>query len=409
MHINRNRLLETIATSASIGRGENGGIQRLALTAEDQQMRNQLKMWMEEEQLNVRIDDFGNMYGRRKGRDNHPAILIGSHLDTQPHGGKYDGIIGVLGALEVIRTLNEHGVVTNTPIEIVNFTNEEGARFAPPLLGSSGLTANSNKERIYQIRDRNGTTFHDALAEIGYIGDEKNRIKSAELKYFIELHIEQGPRLDQQNKSIGIVRGIEGISWLKVTVEGEMNHAGPTPMEARKDALVASSKMVLAVNELAKNVSGLKVTVGELNVMPNVPNVIPGMVTFIIDVRHESDGHRLAAEENMREKLSAIAALMEIGVTIETLWEEPTIQFHSRIIEEITTSTKNRKLSTMEMYSGPSHDAKNMAKLCKAGMIFVPSVNGVSHNEAEFTHNEDIVNGVNTLLDVTCALSNAKT
>ncbi|WP_255357909.1 M20/M25/M40 family metallo-hydrolase [Geomicrobium sp. JCM 19037] len=173
MHINRNRLLETIATSASIGRGENGGIQRLALTAEDQQMRNQLKMWMEEEQLNVRIDDFGNMYGRRKGRDNHPAILIGSHLDTQPHGGKYDGIIGVLGALEVIRTLNEHGVVTNTPIEIVNFTNEEGARFAPPLLGSSGLTANSNKERIYQIRDRNGTTFHDALAEIGYIGDEK--------------------------------------------------------------------------------------------------------------------------------------------------------------------------------------------------------------------------------------------
>ena len=407
LEVNRKRLLESLSISSSIGSSKNGGLNRLALTEEDKAMRDIFIKWLREEKLEVRVDDFGNIYGKRKGTiNNGPVVAMGSHLDTQPCGGRYDGILGVLSALEVIRVLNENNIKTLYPIEIINFTNEEGARFAPPMLGSGGITGEFTKEFIYNSKDSANIIYKDALETINYMGDEKNRLKN--VKYFIELHVEQGPILASQNKSIGIVEGIQGMSWLSVKVTGETNHAGPTPMDNRRDALVPASKMISIVNEITKEIDGLKTTVGKINVQPNVSNVIPGEVEFTIDIRHQDNEIRLEAIERLKEKLSTIALMNNVDVTITTDWNSDAIEFSPTVIEAINEGADKRGYTSLKLFSGPGHDAKYMNKIADTGMIFLPSVNGISHNEQELTLDDDIEKGANVLLYVIHKLANMK-
>lgn len=403
--INEKRLLETFEVSSSIGQTENGGLNRLALSEEDKQIRDIFVKWLKDENLEVRIDDFGNIYGRREGKiKDAPAVVIGSHLDTQPVGGRFDGILGVLAALEVIRSLNDHQIETDYPIEIINFTNEEGARFEPPMLGSGGIANIFTKEFIYGIRDANGISFEQALESIGYKGEEKNRVKN--IKNFIELHIEQGPILDHQNKSIGIVGGIIGMDWVHVKVIGETNHAGPTPMNARKDAIIPASQMIFRANEITKEYEGLKTTVGKVENKPNVVNVIPGEVNFTFDIRHKDDQQRQRAIEELSAQFKAIAKEYNVEVEITTEWNSNAVHFSSEVIDAISEATQQLDYSFLNFYSGPGHDAKYMNELGSTGMIFVKSVGGISHNESEFTADEDLIKGANVLLHVVQKLAN---
>lgn len=327
-------------------------------------------------------------------------------MDTQPCGGKYDGILGVLTALEVIRVLNENDIETEYPVEIINFTNEEGARFAPPMLGSGGITGNFTKDFIYHIKDDEGISFEQALKDIGYMGDSENRLKN--IKNFIELHIEQGPILHEQEKTIGVVQGIQGNDWYTVKVAGKTNHAGPTPMENRQDALVAASKMIVKVNEIANDIKGLKTTVGKMDVTPNVTNVIPGEVVFTIDIRHEDNELRSHAFERLKEQLSAIALISKVELTITTDWNSETTLFAPVVKDAVKEAVTELGYSSMELFSGPGHDAKYMAEVADTGMIFVPSVDGISHNEQELTLDDDIEKGANVLLYVVQKLAGTK-
>lgn len=403
--INNKRLLETIRVSATIGTTENGGLSRLALSNEDKEMRDIFTKWMQEEGLKVRIDDFGNMYGRREGRlKEAPVVAIGSHLDTQPCGGKFDGILGVLASLEVIRTLNEHQIETDYPIEIVNFTNEEGARFPIPMLGSGGITDIFTKEYIYNLADNEGVTFYEALKEINYEGDAKNRLSN--VKDFIELHIEQGPIMHEKDISIGAVEGIQGMTWFNIVVTGKTNHAGPTPMENRRDALVSAAKMIVRVNEETKKMDGVKTTIGRVEVRPNVTNVIPGEVFFSLDVRHQSDTTREKAIEYLLTELDKISQEDEMSLTVTKTWDSNAVDFSLEVIDAIEEASKEFDYSSMRLYSGPGHDSKYMAAIANTGMIFVKSIDGISHNEAELTLDEDLVKGTNVLLSVVNRLAN---
>lgn len=407
LQINETRFLDTFKHSSSIGATAKGGLHRLALSQEDKEMRDVFVAWMKEAGLNVRVDDFGNIYGRREGKiKDAPVVAIGSHLDTQPTGGRFDGILGVLAALEVVRVLNDHQIETDYPIEIVNFTNEEGARFGPPMLGSGGLTEVFTQEFVYQSTDENGVTYKEALEEIGYLGKVENRLSHA--KNFVELHIEQGPVLEEKDLTIGIVEGIQGMSWLKVNITGKNSHAGPTPMESRKDALVVAAKMIVAANEITKQYKGLLTTVGKITNYPNVENIVPGEVEIKIDIRHPDDNVRKQATEQLIEQYSAIAHNHKVEMTCTTEWDSTATIFADEVIEAVESACETLEYSSLKMFSGAGHDAKYMNEITKTGMIFVKSIDGISHNEAELTLDEDLVKGANVLLHVVLQLANNK-
>lgn len=406
LSINLPRLLQTLEVSSQTGATKNGGLHRLALSEEDRQIRDQFIRWLEESKLDVRVDDFGNIYGRREGKQKDaPAIKVGSHLDTQPSGGRFDGILGVLTALEVVRSLNDQHIETERPIEIVNFTNEEGARFEPPMLGSGGITGVFTKDYILNRKDKDGKLFGEELVNIHFAGEEENR--PANIGHFVELHVEQGPILEQNHKSIGVVEGIQGMTWMNVTLEGQPDHAGPTPMSTRKDALVAASRMITAVRDITKEINGLTTTVGRLSVHPNVVNVIPGKVEFSIDVRHIEDHIREQAIQSLMEKISTIAVMEGVEINIHRFWDIETTHFAEEIIKAVTEAAAHFDYSYQTLYSGAGHDAKYMNQITKTGMIFLPSINGKSHCEEELTLIEDIEKGANVLLHVVQKLANA--
>ena len=396
--IDPDRLWATIMETAAIGATPKGGIKRLTLTDLDRQVRDWFRAACEAAGCTVTIDDVGNMFARRPGRDPARApIAIGSHLDTQPTGGIYDGVIGVLAGLEVLRTLNDLGIETEAPIEVVNWTNEEGSRFAPAML-CSGVFAGVFDRAFADSRiDREGIRFGDALETIGYRGTEP--VGARKLGAHFELHIEQGPILEAEEKTIGIVTGVQGMRWYEVTVTGFESHAGSTPMPLRQDALYAAARMIAAVHEVAHEHAPDAVgTVGLIECRPNSRNVIPGSVFFSMDLRHPDDTVVAEMERRLREAIDDIAGDARVHAAVERVWDSPAVHFDPALIAAVERAAAALGHPARKIVSGAGHDSAYIARVAPTTMIFVPCEKGLSHNEAEHAEPAHVAAGANVLL-----------
>ena len=397
MRINRKRLEESMEALGRIGATAKGGLNRVALTDDDRRGRDLLVGWMREAGLAVTVDQMGNIFGQRAGGDGRPPVLMGSHADSVPTGGKYDGQLGVLCALETIRTLNDRKIETRHPLAMAIFTNEEGARFQPAMIGSGVMAGKIPLEDAYNARDRDGLRLGDELERIGYLGPEPCIPRP--LRAYLELHIEQGPILEEERLPVGVVEGIVAIAWSRVTLTGVQDHAGPTPMRIRHDALVAAADIIRGVREIPRKIGGDMVsTVGRLDVAPNIPNAIPGRVSMSIDLR-APDEHHITRALGLVDRLVKDAAKAE-GVTyqLEHYWRVPRTRFALEVVDAIEAAVRSLGCGHRRILSGAGHDAQYMAAICPTGMIFVPSRDGRSHCEEEFTPMDDIEHGANTLL-----------
>lgn len=404
MQINSDRLMQSLEDMWQIGATPNGGVNRLALTDEDRDARNLLRTWFEDADLTVRIDDFGNMVGRREGTQNLPPVIIGSHLDTVPMGGRYDGTLGVLAGLEVVRALNDTSIETAHPIEIVNWTAEEGSRFRPSLFGSRGALDRLNADEAMNALDAAGIRAGDELARTGYAGDAANRPTKASA--YLELHIEQGPILEAENLPVGLVQGIIGQTWFDVTVNGRAGHAGANPMHLRKDALVAAAQMVLEIRRLATVTADYGVaTVGKMTVEPGAMNVIPSKVTFTIDVRCASSMDMADIAAGIDAVAQAVEKREGVSVSIESTEPSESRPFNADIMTTIRHSIQAEQLQLRELWSGAGHDAGPASLHWPSGMIFVRSKDGLSHAETEYSSPEDIAAATAVLLHTTVALA----
>lgn len=403
MRVDGARLWETIMETAKIGGTEKGGVKRLTLTDLDAQVRRWFIGKCEEAGCAVHYDDMGNIFARRPGRDNSlPPIAIGSHLDTQPTGGKFDGIIGVLAGLEVLRTLNDSGIETNAPVEVIDWTNEEGSRFAPAMLSSGVFAGVFSKDYAYEREDREGLKFGDELKRIGFVGKEP--CGGHELAAHFELHIEQGPILEDEGKTIGIVTGVQGMRWYEVIVTGMDCHAGSTPMRLRQDALVAASRMIQAVQAvgLAHGPDAVA-TVGLIEARPNSRNVIPGEVFFTIDLRDPNDTVVAKMEVAVQEEFEKIAENSGISFKFERIWDSPAVHFDADCIAVVEQGAAALGYPARKIVSGAGHDSAYIAKVAPTTMIFVPCEKGISHNEAEKTEPEQVAAGADVLLQAVLA------
>ncbi|HEV8457549.1 MAG TPA: Zn-dependent hydrolase [Methylomirabilota bacterium] len=396
MRINRKRLEESMAALGRVGETPKGGLNRLALTDEDRRGRDLLVRWMREAGLNVTVDQMGNIFGLRGGREPLPPVLMGSHADSVPTGGKYDGQLGVLCALEALRSLDDHKVVTRHPVGIAIFTNEEGARFQPAMIGSGVMAGKIPLEDAYNTRDRDGVRLGDELERIGYLGAEP--CVPRPFRAYLELHIEQGPILEEEGLPIGVVEGIVAISWSRVTFHGVQDHAGPTPMRIRHDALVAAAEVVRGVREIPRRLGGdMVATVGRLDVTPNITNAIPGRVSMAVDLRDPQDA-TLDRALTLLDRLVHDAARNEgVRQEIEHYWRVPRTHFHPEVVGAIEAAARSLGCGHRRILSGAGHDAQYMAAICPTGMIFVPSRAGRSHCEEEFTPMDPIEHGANAL------------
>jgi len=398
LRVNGKRLQDSLEQMAKIGATPNGGVQRLALSDEDKQARDLFVKWLKELELEVRIDEMGNIFGIRKGRNNDLApIMSGSHIDSQPKGGRFDGILGVMGALEVLRVLNENKIETRRPIIAVAWTNEEGTRFAPAMM-CSGVWANAlDKKWIYDITDINGKRFEDELIRIGYKGDAPAR--NFDVHAYYEYHIEQGPVLEKESKTIGVPKGIVCLHWYDIYLEGEANQVGPTPMEGRHDALCAAAQMILKVDALPGRMGGnLVATVGEIQNEPNSRNIIPDKVHFTVDIRSWDDDLAIKAWDLLKQDFKEIAQQRGCPIRIEETWRVEHSPFNEKLVQNILNSADGLGYSSLRMVSGAGHDASYMNQIAPTAMIFVPSIGGRSHVEVEDTKWEDCEAGANVLL-----------
>ena len=394
--VNAERLWASIMETAQIGATPKGGIKRLTLTDLDRQVRDWFRAACEAAGCAVTVDEMGNMFARRPGRDNAlPPVAMGSHLDTQPTGGKFDGVIGVLSGLEVIRTLNDLRIETHAPLEIVNWTNEEGSRFAPAMLCSGVFAGTYTRAFADSREDREGKRFGEELERIGYRGTEK--CGTHKLGAHFELHIEQGPILEAEGKTIGIVTGVQGMRWFDVTVTGNEGHSGSTPMNLRRDAMLAAARVIQAVNEIAIRHEGVG-TVGLVECRPNSRNVIPGHVFFSIDFRHPSDTIVERMEQDVRARTTAIAEASHVDVTVERVFDSPAVRFDPDCIDAVRHAAEAFGYPAREIVSGPGHDSCHVARVAPTSMIFVPCEGGLSHNELERTEKEQVTAGANVLL-----------
>jgi N-carbamoyl-L-amino-acid hydrolase len=399
LQIDGQRLWETLMHTAQIGATAKGGICRLTLTDLDRQVRDWFKGQCEALGCTVSVDDMGTMFARRPGRHQNLApIAMGSHLDTQPTGGKFDGVLGVLGALEGLRTLHETGYETNAPIEIVNWTNEEGARFAPAMLASGVFAGVFSTDYAHDRTDRDGKRFGEELTRIGY----KGAVKAGSRKFsaMFELHIEQGPILEAESCDIGVVQGVQGIRWYEVTVTGQDAHSGTTPMGLRKDALLGAARMIARIDAIARAHAPDAVgTVGLIENKPNSRNVIPGEVFFSVDFRHPSEQVLDAMEAKLRAALHEIAAAARLTCKEARIWESPAVKFAPELIDCVRIGAAKAGFTTRDMISGAGHDAAYVARVAPTTMIFVPCAGGISHNEAESTSLEQCAAGAQVLLN----------
>ncbi|RQR54043.1 Zn-dependent hydrolase [Burkholderia sp. Bp9125] len=396
------RLWQSLEDMARIGATPRGGVRRLALTEDDRRGRDQFAQGCRDAGLTVSVDAIGNLFARRDGTDAHAApVLIGSHLDTQPEGGRFDGVYGVLAALELVRTLNDAGIATEKPIEIVSWTNEEGARFAPAMLGSAVFTGALPLADALARQDADGTTLGDALAACGYRG--ARRTGGAVDAYF-EAHIEQGPVLEANGTTIGVVTGGQAIRWLDVTVAGVAAHAGTTPMPYRKDALFASAQIAL---ELERIVAGYAprglATIGQVGIRNASRNTIAGDVAFTVDLRHHDDGEVDAMERDLRDACARVAAARGVRVAVDACWRSPATPFDADCVAHVAQAAAAFGYTHERIVSGAGHDAIVLARHCPTAMVFIPCVDGLSHNEAEDALPDDVTRGANVLLHAVLA------
>lgn len=403
LQINPQRLWDSLMDTARFGGTEKGGIRRLTLSDEDRQVRDWFRKACEAIGCSVSVDDCGNMFARRPGRNNDlPPIAMGSHLDTQPTGGKFDGVLGVLGALEAMRTLHDLGYETNAPIEIINWTNEEGSRFAPAMLASGVFVGAFSRDFAYSREDRDGKAFEAELDRIGYRGAEP--VGQRKLGAFFELHIEQGPILEDEAKMIGVVTGVQGVRWYEVTVTGQDAHTGATPMRLRKNALVGAARMIEKIDAIGHHFAPDAVaTVGLVEVKPNSRNVVPGEVFFTIDLRHPDDAILDKMEAAMRVALPEVMEPLKLTFEEKRIWSNPAVRFAPELIECVREGARQAGYSMREMVSGAGHDAAYIARVAPTTMIFVPCAGGLSHNEAESTSFDECAAGAQVLLNAVIA------
>ncbi|MGH7117880.1 MAG: Zn-dependent hydrolase [Acetobacteraceae bacterium] len=404
--VDRERLWATISETARIGATAKGGIRRMTLTDLDAEVRRWFIAACEQAGCTVRIDEMGNIFARRPGRDStRRPIGVGSHLDTQPSGGKFDGVIGVLSGLELVRTLNAAGYETARPVEIINWTNEEGSRFAPAMLSSGVYAGKFTRDFAYDRRDRDGLAFGDELRRIGFAGPEPCGTVHHPLAAFFELHIEQGPILEAERKVIGIVTGVQGMRWYEATVTGTDAHAGSTPMKLRADALLATARMIEAVHRIAVHHAPLAVgTVGLIEARPNSRNVIPGECFFTVDFRHPDDHVLDEMEKALAEALPATATESSVTVSWQRIWNSPAVHFDPDCVSAVRQAASSRGYPAREIVSGAGHDSAYVAAVAPTAMIFVPCERGISHNELEKAEPEHVAAGADVLLQAVLSM-----
>ncbi|SDI98516.1 Zn-dependent hydrolase [Billgrantia gudaonensis] len=398
IRIDKQRLWDSLMEMGEIGGTEKGGCCRLALTDLDKQGRDLFVKWCEEAGCSITVDKMGNIFARRPGQDDSlPPVAVGSHLDTQPTGGKFDGVFGVLAGLEIFRTLNERGIETRTPLETVMWTNEEGSRF-PPAMVSSGVFAGAfDLDYGLSRADLDGKTMGEELERIGYAGSAE--VGGRPFKAFFEAHIEQGPILEDEGKQIGVVTDAQGQRWYEITLTGQESHAGPTPMPSRRDALLGAARIVDMVNRIGMdNQPNACATVGLMQVFPNSRNVIPGQVFFTVDFRHPDAEVLEAMDAALREGAVRIAEDIGLEMDFEQIWYSPPVPFDEDCVASVRKAAEALGLSHREMVSGAGHDACYIARVAPTSMIFVPCEKGISHNELERADADDLAAGCNVLL-----------
>lgn len=397
IEINAERLFKTIGRSAEIGVGKAGGLRRLALSDADKQVRDEFVEWCRDAGCTVRVDQAGNIFARMEGRENLPPILVGSHLDTQMAGGRYDGILGVLAGLELVRCLKDHGITPKRPIEIVNWANEEGARFAPPMAASSVFAGTKTLDWLYALTDDDGVTYGDELERIGYKGEVE--AKAFQIDAYFELHIEQAPELYEKGLPLGVVTGGYKSHGMNVIFHGETAHSGPTAMDKRHNALVGAAKFISAVNDIgwAHAPTG-KSTASRLNVWPNKNGILPDYAETTVDMRHEDQATTDAMVAKAYVALKEAAEAAQVTYEIESEWSFGTEVFDQDCIDLVSKVARDHGIEPLMMRSQAGHDAYNMCAVAPTALIFCPCIDGITHNESEDVERAPTVQAVNVLL-----------
>ncbi|MBV9077729.1 MAG: Zn-dependent hydrolase [Methylobacteriaceae bacterium] len=408
LRVDPDRLWATIHETAVFGGTPKGGVRRLALSEEDRLVRDWFAAAVRDAGLDLAIDRMGTMYATRPGRDmSRPPIAFGSHLDTQPTGGKFDGVLGVLAGLEVMRLLDEAGLETEAPLVLVNWTNEEGARFAPGMIASGVYAGELDLDWALDRRDRDGIRFADALDAIGYRGEEP--VGARRFGAMVELHIEQGPILEAERRTIGVVTAAKGSVWCDGRIVGRESHAGSTPMAMRRDALPAFAELALALEAIALEHGPDGVgTIGVVEALPASRNTIPGEIRFTLEYRHPEAGPLKAMGEAVDAVAAAIAERRGVTIGLERIWNQPPVHFDPRIAGAVETAATELGLPNRRITSGAGHDAVLTAAVTPTAMIFVPCRDGISHNETESATKEDCAAGADVLLRTVVALANAE-
>lgn len=404
LSINRDRLWARHMEMARIGAIDGDGNCRLAMTAEDAQARTLLASWCRSAGLSMHVDRAGNMFAVRPGRNPNAAVVAsGSHLDTQPHGGRFDGISGVLAALEVVETLNEAGIETDAPLAVINWTNEEGVRYAPGLLGSSWYAGLIGDDDLTTLSASDGALFDEEAEAHGWLGEGSSRFP---IGAFVELHIEQGPILEHEGNQIGVVTSVQGLEWLDVKVTGTDGHAGTTPLDHRQDALLASARMIAALNETGRSYGeAARVSVGRISTATDGPSTIVGEASFVVDIRHPDAQTLLALRADCVAACQSIGDASKCSVLVTGRISVPPREFDERCVSAIESSAQARGYRHRQIASGALHDAANVAKVAPTAMIFIPCRDGISHNVNEYASPEDLSAGANVLLDALLRLS----
>jgi N-carbamoyl-L-amino-acid hydrolase len=395
--IDAQRLWSALMELAEIGATPKGGVRRVTLTPADREGRERFALWCREAGLDLRVDAIGNMFARRAGKDAGAApVVMGSHLDTQPNGGRFDGAYGVMAGLEVVRALNDAGITTRAPLEVACWTNEEGSRFVPTMMGSGVFTGVYPLEDVLKNKDTDGVSVREALETIGYRGEAKPHRVGA----YFEAHIEQGPVLEDTRTTIGVVQGALGQRWFDVLIAGQDAHAGPTPMHLRKDAMLAAAQLTMEVNRIATSFpDSARGTVGHLQVKPNSRNVIPGEVRMTVDLRNARDTTLLSMKNQLTESVKAIAQERRVSIDLKEVVYFPPSEFAPELVERVRAAAKRLGFSHRDIVSGAAHDAVYLARVAPTAMVFVPCEGGISHNEIENARPEDLAAGCSVMLE----------